>query len=136
MAGHGEKKVRKRDTAVLALLTEPTIRKAAEKTGVNESTLWRWMQEEDFKKQYQQAKQEAVGQATSRLRQSMTSAVDALVDMAENPKTPAIARANAARTLLEFGFKAHETEEMQQRIEALEEALQEDGNKQRWKGGA
>lgn len=136
MAGHGEKKVRKRDTAVLALLTEPTIRKAAEKTGVNESTLWRWMQEEDFKKQYQQAKQEAVGQATSRLRQSMTAAVDALVDMAENPKTPAIARANAARTLLEFGFKAHENEDIQKRMDALEEALSEDEKKSTWKGGA
>lgn len=135
MAGHGEKKSRKRDVAVMALLTEPTIKQAAEKADIAESTLWRWMQEEGFKEQYEQAKREAVSHATTRLRQSMTSAIDALVDMAENPKTSAMARATAARTLLEFAFKAHENEDIQKRMDALEEALSED-EKKSWKGGA
>ncbi|GEK60318.1 hypothetical protein CHL76_16470 [Marinococcus halophilus] len=132
-AGHGEKQSRKRDQAILALLSEPTLRQASEKVGVSESTLWRWLQEDDFREQYHQAKQEAVSQATSRLRQSMTSAVDALEEMASNPKTPAMARASASRTLLEFGFKAHETEEMQRRLEQIEQTLENDSRNQ-WGG--
>ena len=37
--GHGEKLSRKQEQAVVALLTMPTIRKAAEKAGVGERTL-------------------------------------------------------------------------------------------------
>jgi hypothetical protein len=129
LKGHGEKKSRKEDIAILSLLTEPTIKKAAEKADIGETTLWRWMQKDDFKEKYNQAKREAVGHATTRLRQSMTIAIDALVDMAQNQKTPAVARASACRTLIEFGFKAHEMEDLQERVEALEESLKEQDGK-------
>jgi DNA-binding MurR/RpiR family transcriptional regulator len=124
--GHGEKKSRKKDLAIINLLTEPTIKGAAEKTGISEATLWRWMQDDDFKEQYRDAKRETVGHATAKLRHGMTVAVDALVEMAENKKTPAVARASACRTLLEFGMKAHENEDLQERVEALEEQFKEE----------
>jgi DNA-binding MurR/RpiR family transcriptional regulator len=128
--GHGEKQTRKQDLAILALLTEKTLKDAAEKAGIGEATLWRWMQQDSFKEKYQDAKRETVSHVTARLRHSMTIAVDALVSMAENPKTPAMARASAARTLLEYGFKAHEMEDLQGRVEQLEEQFKEsEGNK-------
>lgn len=130
--GHGEKQSRKQDIAVLALLTEKTHKEAAEKAGISESTLWRWLQEDKFQEKYQQAKREAVSHVTARLRQSMTIAVDTLIDMAKNKKTPAMARASAARTLLEYGFKAHETEDLQKRFERIEEQFKEQGDKQSW----
>jgi DNA-binding MurR/RpiR family transcriptional regulator len=126
--GHGEKRSRKQDIAILALLSETTMKEAAEKTGISEATLWRWMQKADFKELYQEAKRQAVSHATSRLRQSMTIAVDALIEMAENAKTPAMARASACRTLLEFGFKAHEMEDLQERVERLEANLKENAS--------
>jgi transposase-like protein len=128
MKGHGEKKSRKEDIAILSLLSEPTMKDAAEKTGIGEATLWRWMQKPAFKEKYNNAKREVVAQATSRLRQSMTIAVEALVEMAENSGTPAMARASACRTLLEFGFKAHEMEDLQERVERLEESIKENAS--------
>jgi transposase-like protein len=130
--GHGEKRSRKQDIAILALLTEKTMKEAAEKAGISEATLWRWMQEDQFKEKYQEAKSQAVAHVTARLRQSMTVAVDALMEMAENKKTPAMARATACRTLLEFGFKAHEIENLQQRFEQLEEHFKSQEGKQAW----
>ncbi len=126
MKGHGEKKSRKEDLAILALLTEPTMKSAAEKAGVAEITLWRWMQQAEFKEKYQTAKREAVSHATAKLRQSMTVAIDALVEMAKDKKTPAMARATACRTLIEYGFKAHEMEDLQERVERLEEQFKEE----------
>lgn len=125
--GHGEKQSRKQDLAIMALLTEKTLKNAAEKVGIGEATLWRWMQEEEFKEKYREAKQQAVSHVTARLRQSMTIAVDTLIEIAENGKAPAKARVDASRTLLEFGFKAHEMEDLQQRVEQLEEQLNKDG---------
>lgn len=128
MKGHGEKQSRKEELAILNLLTHPTLKAAAEATKIGESTLWRWMQQDDFKEKYQEAKRNAVSHATARLRQSMTIAVDALVEMASNSKTPAVARASACRTLLEFGMKAHEMEDLQDRVERLEESLKENAS--------
>ena len=40
MSGHGEKRSRKQDAAIVALLSEPTIAGAATRAGVSEPTLF------------------------------------------------------------------------------------------------
>ncbi|WP_258871632.1 hypothetical protein [Halobacillus trueperi] len=112
---------KKQEIAVMAIVTEPTMQKAADKAGIASSTLYRWLQLDSFQEHLKRMKSETVSHATTRLRQSMTVAIDTLVEMAENKKTPAVARASAARTLLEYGFKAHENEDLQERLERLEE---------------
>lgn len=124
MGQNGEKLTKKQELAVMSIITEPSMKKASEKAGVSQSTLYRWLQLDSFQDQLKRMKHEAVSQATARLRHGMTIAVDALMQMASNPKTPAVARASACRTLLEFGFKAHEIEHLQERLERLEEAME------------
>lgn len=123
--GHGEKKSRKEDIAVLALLTEPTMVKAAEKAGVSEATLWRWTQQEGFQQKYNEAKNQAIAQATARLRQAMTVAVDTLVEIAQDRKAQAMARVVASKTILESAMKAHEMEDLNVRLAKVEENLEE-----------
>jgi DNA-binding MurR/RpiR family transcriptional regulator len=118
--GHGEKRTRKEGLAVLALLTEKTYKEAAEKAGISESTLFRWMQTDSFKQRYDQAKQQVVTHATGRLRQSMTLAVDTLEAVMRDAKAPAMARVIAAKTVIETALKAIETEDLSERIEELE----------------
>jgi DNA-binding MurR/RpiR family transcriptional regulator len=127
--GHGEKQSRKQDVAILALLTEPTIRGAAEKAGISEATLWRWMQKPDFDEKYQEAKRQSVTHATARLRQSMTIAVDTLVEIAKNPRAQAMARVVASKTIIESAMKAHELEDVEERLKALESSLDQEGEK-------
>ncbi|MCA1011388.1 hypothetical protein [Halobacillus halophilus] len=126
MGQNGEKLNKKQELAVMAIITEPTMQKAADKAGITTSTLYRWQQLDSFQEQLHQMKKETVSQATARLRQSMTIAVDTLTEMASNPKTPAVARGSAARTLLEYGMKAHQMEDLQERIERLEEMSESD----------
>ncbi|WP_222860244.1 hypothetical protein [Bacillus massilioanorexius] len=113
---------RKEDLAILALLTEPTLVQAAKKTGISEATLWRWQQKESFKHKYQEAKNQAVTQATARLRQGMTIAADTLIEIAQNKKAPAMARVHASKTILESGLKAQEMEDIMHRLEKLEQS--------------
>lgn len=49
--------------AILALITEPTVARAAESAGVSESTVHRWLLEETFGKAFRRARRETFGQA-------------------------------------------------------------------------
>lgn len=52
MKGHGEKPSRTEDRAILALLAEPTLERAAKKCGIGVTTLKWWLQEPAFQRQY------------------------------------------------------------------------------------
>jgi len=127
--GHGEKWSRKKDIAIVALVTEPTIADAAKKAGISHATLHKWLQIKDFKDAYREARREAVSAAISRLQRTATEAVDALRDVMSDPENPASARVSAARAILEIAVKAVELEDLEARIEDLELLLQKEGGK-------
>ncbi|HET8998938.1 MAG TPA: RNB domain-containing ribonuclease [bacterium] len=78
MKGHGEKLTRKQEQAIAALLAEPTLGSAARRCGVSETTLWRWLQDEEFQAAYKNARRSAVDAATTCLQQAATEAVACL----------------------------------------------------------
>ena len=78
MKGHGEKLSRKAGEAAVALLACPTVAEAAERVGVAESTLWRWLQQEDFRGQYHAARRQTLDVAILSLQQAAGEAVQAL----------------------------------------------------------
>lgn len=124
--GHGEKKSRKKELAALALITESSIGKAAEKVGIGEATLWRWMQEDGFQELWREMKRQTVGQAISKIQQSATMAVETLEDVMSNRKAPAMARVVAAKTVLDTALKAVEIEDLTARLEALERSANDE----------
>lgn len=121
--GHGEKWSRKKDQAIVALLTEPTITTAAEKAGITPRTLYKWLQTSEFKSAYMQAKREAVSVAITRLQQAAMEAVDTLRMVMNDVNSPASVRVSAARTILEMSIKAMEMEDLEVRIEELERLI-------------
>ncbi|MEH7440477.1 hypothetical protein V7182_23805 [Neobacillus drentensis] len=115
----------KQEKAIAALLTEPTIQLAAEKAGVGETTLYRWMKEETFDKAFKEARKSALSQTISRLQQTTTDAVNTLKSVMENEEAPASSRVTAAKTVLEMAFKAYELEDLASKVEEMEQYLQE-----------
>jgi hypothetical protein len=59
----GETLNARQDQAVLALVNEPTIGRAAAVAGVNERTLRRWLKQPVFRAELLAARREAFGQA-------------------------------------------------------------------------
>lgn len=118
--GHGEKKSRTREKAIMALLTEPTVRQAAEKAGIGQATLFRWMQDPEFDEQYRTAKGLAFTQAINRLQQSTGKAVDTLNEVMDDGDAPPASRVSAAKTILELGIKVREQDEFEKRLAELE----------------
>lgn len=116
-------KERLTERMIVAILTSPTLREAAEQCGCSVRTLIRWRKHESFARQFEAAKAAMVSQATSKLRAEGGKAVDVLARVASDAEAPPGTRAIAARGLLELMLKAHETETLEQRIAALEQTL-------------
>jgi hypothetical protein len=121
--GHGEKRSRKREEAITALLTSSSVHGAADRIGVDPKTLQGWMREPGFIEEYRKAKREALSEATARLRSTMTEAVDVLRDVMQNTEHPPGPRVSAAKAVLDNAFKAVEVEDLEERLSALEEHI-------------
>jgi len=124
MKGHGAKFPRKRQEAIAALLEFPTVREAAEAVKIGEATLFRWMQDLDFQTGYREARRRVVDEAVTRLQRSAREASETLRTVMLDTQTPASVRVSAARAILDYATKAVEFEEVERRLEVLEDTLE------------
>jgi transposase len=132
MIGHGEKLTRKHEQAIAALLSEPSIKAAAESCGVGEATLYRWLQLPDFQASYRTARRQVVERAVSELQAACGEAVSTLKrNLACD--IPGV-EIRAAQIIIEQAVKGVELMDLQDRVERLEALLdnQEKGKDKRW----
>ena len=118
MKGHGAKSDRQREEAILALLIEPTIEAAAKRAGVSDVTLWRWMQEPDFRDRYRQARRQVLEGAIASLQQSAGEAATTLRALLKAESESV--RLGAARAILDQATKGADLLDLEARIAALE----------------
>ena len=110
----------KQEKAILALLQEPTIAKAAKAAQVVDRTIHRWLSDDTFGKAYRKARREAFGHAIALTQHYAPLAVITLATLMADKSTPAHARVSAASTLLKFGREGIELDDLAARVEALE----------------
>jgi len=135
MTGHGQKLTQKQEKLIAALITEETIIAAAEKAGVAEVTVYRWLKLDEFQTAYRQAKTETVRQAIAQLQKNSGVAVRVLREIAQDTDAPASSRVSAARTILETSVKAVELDDLAARVETLEALIESSDQKPTGTGG-
>ena len=123
MKGHGEKFGRKREEAVVALLSQRTVDDAARVAGIGTRTLLRWLQLPEFQTAYRQSRRQAVCQATARLQHASGAAVSLLLTVMLDGNAPAASRVRAAQTVLEMSFRGVEIEDLEARLAELEKSV-------------
>ena len=96
MTGHGTKYERKRDEAIVALLTHRNLEEAARAIGVGTKTLFRWTQMPEFQEAFRAARRNAFSQSIARLQQASSAAVSTLIKVMIEPGTPSSTRVRAA----------------------------------------
>lgn len=111
----------KHENIMAALLTSSTKIEAASKAGISDRQLRRYLDKPEFKAEYQRRKAAMVEAATTQLQNSLTGAVTALSEIAENPKAAKTARIQAARAILLYCIRYTETADILPRLEALEQ---------------
>lgn len=114
---------RKKERAIKALLECDTHAEAARAAGIGEVTLWRWMQETDFKEAFRKAKRRVLDQAITNLQKATGKAISALLSVVGDEKAPASARVSGAKVILEIAIKAVEIEDLEARVEEIEKAI-------------
>jgi hypothetical protein len=124
MPGHGAKFGRKKEAAILALLTQRNNEEAAHAIGVDPKTLFRWQQIPEFQAAFRKARRDAVAQSTSRLQQATSAAATTLLKVMVDPPTPASVKVRAADSVFAHAAKAIELEDMDARIAELERAAE------------
>jgi hypothetical protein len=116
-AGHGEKRSRREDVALAALLSEPTIAKAATTAGISEPTLLRWLAEPEFQRRYREARRQVVEQAVSALQRAAGESVESL----QRNLTCGVPSAEiaAAKAILDQAFRGMEVLDLAAEIAEL-----------------
>lgn len=115
-----EELTERQDRAIAALLSEPTIKAAAEKARVGERTLHTWLLEPAFDGAYRKARREAVRQAIARLQQTSSDAVQVLISIMNDTTKHPSSRIAAASKVLDLAIRAIEIDDLEARIAALE----------------
>jgi hypothetical protein len=124
MKGHGSKFGRKKDEAIVALLTQRNVEEAAKSIGIGTTTLMNWMKLPEFDGAYREARRAAFRQSVARLQQASSAAVTTLLKVMIDPATPHSTRVRAADSVLSHSAKAIEIEDIEARVGALEQAAE------------
>ena len=113
---------RKKEAAILALLSQRNFEEAARATRIGVRTLYRWLHEPEFAAAYREAKRNAFAHAIARLQQLSSAAVTTLGKAMLDPQTPPATKVRAAHAILDHTSKAIELEEIEARLAELEQA--------------
>lgn len=125
----------KQEQAIIALLKEPTVRRAAESIGIGERTLHRWLDDPEFSSAYRKARHIAFAHAIALTQQYTPVAIATLARVMSDARSPAASRVAAAMGLLKFSRDSIELDDLAARVEALEQRDKVD-DADRWKDGA
>jgi len=109
--------------AILLLIEGKPPEEVARVLGIHSKTLYRWLEKDiDFKKALQEAKESIFNEALENLKSLSREAVNTLRDLLTS-RHKDTARLGSAKTILELALKQKELEDIEKRIEALEERL-------------
>ncbi len=107
--------------ALVALLEHPTVKEAAQASGLHKATVYRWLGQPAFRSAYREARREAVARATARLQHLTGEAAEVLREVMNDPAQQGAARVGAARLVLDYAARMTEAEDLASRVEALEQ---------------
>ena len=117
----------KQEKAIAALLSEATVSSAAEKAGVGEVTLDRWLKLPDFLAAYREARREVVEKSVAQMQQSSWAASTTLIRLLGSGSDSI--RLRAAQTILDQANKGLEMIDFEERLAALEQQSEERGGR-------
>jgi hypothetical protein len=127
MARRGKKDIDER--LLLALACGATVEATARTVGVSDRTVYRRLADPAFRGRLQQLRADMVQRTAGALTAAGAEAVRALLGLLKDA-TPPAARLGAARAVIELGVKMRETVELEERLQALEEQVASDSERQ------
>jgi Homeodomain-like domain len=113
----------RRERAILALLEQSSVERAAHAVGIHPSTLWRWLQQPEFQEALYRARLQTFSQALGRLQQGASAAVGTVFRIMADARASDICRLRAAKYVLDKSASRVELdalENLHQRVTTIE----------------
>lgn len=111
------------EKVIVALLTESSISRAANKLRIDESTIFRLMQNPDFMSAYNDAKRRMLDNTLNAIQSASGEALETLRTIMSDQTVQPGTRVSAAKTILELSLRAFESQQMDQRISDIERSI-------------
>ena len=111
------------------LLAAPSIEEGCKRARISKAAVYEWLKDEAFRQELKRQRAAAIEQALDSLKANLTKATETLVKHMNSERENISIR--AAESIIEFAQKALEHEELEQRIEALETRLAQQGGNYR-----
>lgn len=108
---------------VAVLVTASSIEEAAQEARVARSTVHRWLQDAGFREALRRARATMFDETMGRLQSATAQSVTALCDLLKSSEEAI--RLRAALGILGLGLKAREVIDLAERIQRLEEIIEE-----------
>lgn len=112
--------------ALEALLVSNTREEAARKAGIDRKTLWGYFKKEEFLEAYKEAFAAKVDEATRQAQQLLSPALSTLLEICQDKEAGYMARVSASRSILEYGLKLGEHNDLAARVAELERQTAEE----------
>jgi hypothetical protein len=109
--------------ALAALLSEKTVRDAAVKCGLSEKTLYKYLQDGQFRLALQEAQAAIYTEVSNRLTVNIMDALEKLWVIVDTATDPNIKRL-AINDWLKHALKIREVDDLESRVAALEQRIQ------------
>ena len=105
--------------ALTALITEPSITRAAELIGITPKTIHRYLELPEFREELSEAQGAILGQAHHSLLAGITEALDTLRELHGSAESESVRRA-AASDWISHALRLAEFVDIERRLQALE----------------
>ena len=111
------------------MLATASIEEGCKRARVSKAAFYLWLAQDAFKEELRRQREELTRTALDTLKAGIAKATETLVKLLDSDKETIQAR--AAEDIIEFTQKAIEYEELEKRIDALEDRIKQQGGKYR-----
>lgn len=109
-----------KERALQALLTQPTKTAAAEAANISPRTLRTYLADSEFQAAYRAALSGLIDDAATQAKRALSPALSTLQEIVEDSEQPASARIQASRSLLEYGLRLTEINDILRKLEGID----------------
>ena len=114
---------RKQTEAIPHLVGAKSLEEGRKKARIGKATLYAWLKDEGFRSELERQRRLIITDAIERLKAGITKAVDGLIELSED-KEKGI-RLRACEKVLDFFVKTKEIDEIEKRLERIENIILE-----------
>lgn len=107
--------------AIPIILAAASLDAAAKKAAIGRETIYRWLKQKHFRERLEQKRQELFEEGLNRLKAATDLAAVKMIEMLDSKDENT--RRLVAKDILNFALKAVEAQDLEERIERIEEII-------------